>query len=124
MHTYRSAKVDDWREFLGVTSRHHEHQSRYAVEVTEKDHPITKGIPEGYKTPMDELYIVEKVWPNTKVLATSKSEKTGEVQPVFWTNNFGKARVFGTTYGHSNDTFTDPIFLATVVRGIVWAAGK
>lgn len=124
MHTYRSAKVDDWREFLGVTSRHHEHQSRYAVEVTEKDHPIIKGIPEGYKTPMDELYIVEKVWPNTKVLATSKSEKTGEVQPVFWTNNFGKARVFGTTYGHSNDTFTDPIFLATVVRGIVWAAGK
>ncbi len=124
MHTYRSAKVDDWREFLGVTSRHHEHQSRYAVEVTEKDHPITKGIPEGYKTPMDELYIVEKVWPNTKVLATSKSEKTGEVQPVFWTNNFGKARVFGTTYGHSNDTFTDSIFLATVVRGIVWAAGK
>ncbi|MFM8261192.1 MAG: ThuA domain-containing protein, partial [Pirellula sp.] len=28
MHTYRSAKIDDWREFLGVTSRKHEHQSR------------------------------------------------------------------------------------------------
>ncbi|MFN7626014.1 MAG: ThuA domain-containing protein, partial [Pirellula sp.] len=37
MHTYRSAKIDDWREFLGVTSRHHEHQSKYPVTVAEKD---------------------------------------------------------------------------------------
>ena len=124
MHTYRSAKIDDWREFLGVTSKMHEHQSRYPVEVVDKDSPITKGIPVDYKTPMDELYIVEKIWPNTKVLATTKSEKTGLVQPVFWTNQFGKARVFGTTYGHSNDTFTDKVFLTTLVRGIVWAAGR
>jgi type 1 glutamine amidotransferase len=124
MHTYRSAKIDDWREFLGVTSRKHEHQSRYPVEVVDKDSPITKGIPADYKTPMDELYIIEKVWPNTKILATTKSEKTGEVQPVFWTNQFGKARVFGTTYGHSNDTFADPVFLNALVRGIVWAAGR
>lgn len=124
MHTYRSAKIDDWREFLGVTSRHHEHQSRYGVDVVDKDNPITKDIPADYKTPMDELYIVEKLWPNAKVLATSKSEKTGQVQPVFWTNQFGKARVFGTTYGHSNDTFTDQVFLKTLVRGIVWAAGR
>lgn len=124
MHTYRSAKIDDWREFLGVTSRHHEHQSKYPVTVTEKDHPTMKNFPADYKTPMDELYIVEKVWPNTKVLATTKSEKTGEVQPVFWTNQYGKGRVFGTTYGHSNDTFADPVFLKTLVRGIVWASGK
>lgn len=83
-----------------------------------------KDFPADYKTPMDELYIVEKVWPNTKVLATTKSEKTGEVQPVFWTNQYGKGRVFGTTYGHSNDTFADPVFLKTLVRGIVWASGK
>jgi len=124
MHTYRSAKIDDWREFLGVTSRHHEHQSKYPVTVAEKDHPVMKDFPADYKTPMDELYIVEKVWPNTKVLATTKSEKSGDVQPVFWTNQYGKGRVFGTTYGHSNDTFADPVFLKTLVRGIVWASGK
>jgi uncharacterized protein len=124
MHTYRSAKIDDWREFLGVTSRHHEHQSHYPVAVLDKDNPITQAIPADYKTPMDELYIVEKVWPNTKILATTKSEKTGDVQPVFWTNRFGKARVFGTTYGHSNDTFSDNVFLTTLVRGIAWAASR
>src|SRR5688572_1782190 len=40
MHTYRAAKFDDWREFLGVTSRHHEHMSNYPVKPAAKDHPI------------------------------------------------------------------------------------
>ena len=124
MHTYRSVPIDDWREFLGVTSRHHEHQSRYPITVVQKDHPIMKDFPVDSKSAMDELYIIEKVWPSTTVLATSKSEKTGEEQPVYWTNQYGKGRVFGTTYGHSNDTFSDKAFLNAVVNGIVWAAGK
>jgi type 1 glutamine amidotransferase len=124
MHTYRSAPIDDWREFLGVTSRHHEHQSRYPVTVVQKDHPIMKDFPADSKSAMDELYIIEKVWPSTTVLATSKSEKTGEEQPVYWTNQYGKGRVFGTTYGHSNETFSDKAFLNAVVNGIVWAAGR
>jgi type 1 glutamine amidotransferase len=122
MHTYRAAKIDDWRELLGVTSRHHEHQSKYPVKVVAAEHPIMQGFPDKYVTPMDELYVIEKLWPNAKALATSKSEKTGEEHPVMWTNQYGKARVFGTTYGHSNDTFSDPVFLRTVVRGTIWAA--
>lgn len=124
MHTYRSAEIDDWREFLGVTSRHHEHQSRYPVHVVAADHPIMKGFPTDYKSPMDELYVIEKVWPQTVVLAESKSERDGKSHPVFWTNQYGKARVFGTTYGHSNDTFSDPTFLDTLIRGVQWAAGR
>ena len=124
MHTYRKASIDDWREFLGVTSRRHEHKSEYPVRVTAKDHPITKGIPAGWKTPKDELYVIEKVWPQTTVLASSVSEKTGKLHPVFWTNQYGKARVFGTTYGHSNATFGDKVFLDTLTRGIQWSAGR
>lgn len=124
MHTYRATEIDDWREFLGVTSRRHEHQSNYPIDVKAANHPIMKGFPKDHKSAKDELYIIEKVWPNTKVLATSKSEKTGESHPVFWTNRYGKARVFGTTYGHSNATFEDKVFLDTVTNGALWAAGK
>jgi uncharacterized protein len=124
MHTYRSAKIDDWRQFLGVTSRRHDHQSKYPVTVVERDHPIMKGVPSDYKSAMDELYIIEKVWPHTTVLATSKSEKSNDDHPVYWINQYGKARVFGTTYGHSNETFSDKVFLGILVRGIQWAAGR
>ncbi len=124
MHTYRAAEIDDWREFLGVTSRHHEHQSRYPVKVVASDHPIMQGFPCDWITPMDELYVVQKVWPNTTPLAMSTSERTKEEQVVFWTNTYGKAKVFGTTYGHSDETFQDTVFLDAVTRGMLWASGK
>lgn len=124
MHTYRSAKIDDWREFLGVTSKHHEHMSEYPVKVVAADHPIMKGFPENWVTPKDELYIIEKVWPNTKPLATSTSERTGKVQPVIWVNEYNGTRVFGTTYGHSDETFRDPVFINLLGRAFVWSAGK
>ena len=124
MHTYRATGIDDWREFLGVTSRRHDHQSRYAVKKIEPAHPIVKSMPADWKTPMDELYVIEKLWPNAKALATSVSEQDGETYPVIWTNQYGQARVFGTTYGHSDDTFRDPVFLDYLSRGVLWAAGR
>ena len=128
MHTYRAWEAHDWREFLGVTSRHHEHQSRYMVQPapTEvaKNHPALKGFPQTWITPMDELYIVEKLWPNAKALAVSKSEKTGLEQPVVWVNSFHGTRVFGTTFGHSDDTFADPVYLNLLAQGLIWASGN
>ena len=124
MHTYRDTEIDDWREFLGVTSRRHEHKSNYKVDVVAKDHPIMESFPDGHVTALDELYVIEKTWPNTEVLATSTSEKNDKSHPVFWTNRYGKARVFGTTYGHSNETFEDPVFLEALTKGTLWAAGR
>jgi type 1 glutamine amidotransferase len=124
MHTYRAADIDDWREFLGVTSRRHDHQSRYPVKKVEASHPILKGMPDDWVTPKDELYVIDKLWPNARTLAISMSEKDGKTYPVAWVNQFGKARVFGTTYGHSDDTFRDPVFLDLVSRGLLWAAGR
>jgi type 1 glutamine amidotransferase len=124
MHTYRATDIDDWREFLGVTSRRHDHQSSYPVKKVEPKHPILKGMPDNWVTPKDELYIIEKLWPNARALATSKSEKDGQEHPVVWINQFGKGRVFGTTYGHSDETFRDPVFLDCVARGVLWAAGR
>ncbi|SRR6266542_1402697 len=122
MHTYRATDIDDWREFLGVTSRRHDHQGRYPVRKT--DHSIVKGMPDVWTTPLDELYVIEKLWPNAKALATSVSEQDGKTYPVAWINQYGKTRVFGTTFGHSDDTFRDPVFLTYASRGVLWAAGR
>lgn len=124
MHTYRSAKIDDWRQFLGVTSRRHEHQSNYPVIPFLKDHPVMKGFPDKWVTPKDELYVIDKTWPNAKPLAYSISEATGKKHAVIWTNTYGTARVFGTTYGHSDATFRDQVFINLLARATAWAAGK
>lgn len=124
MHTYRAAEVDDWREFLGVTSRRHDHQSHYPTTIVAPEHPIIGDFPTDWVSPMDELYIIEKLWPNAKALATGKSEQSGESHPVFWTNQYGKARVFGTTFGHTSETIANPYFQDILARGILWASGR
>lgn len=126
MHTYRDAETDAWRKLLGVTSRRHDHQSNYAVTIAPdaEDHPALIDLPRDWKTPKDELYIIEKLWPTATALATSVSEKDGKAHPVIWENDFHGTRVFGTTYGHSDETFADSVFLELLSRGIVWAAGK
>ena len=124
MHTYRGAKIDDWREFLGVTSRRHDHMAKYPVKPAAADHPVMKGFPEVWVTPSDELYIIDKLWPNAKALATSVSERDGKTYPVVWVNQYGKARVFGTTFGHADETFRDPVFLNLLGQGFLWAASS
>jgi len=124
MHTYRALQEDDWREFLGVTSRRHDHQAAYPVKVLVKNHAVMRDFPEKWVTPMDELYIIEKLWPSAQALATSVSEKDGKEHPVIWVNDYRGTRVFGTTYGHGNVTWEDPIFVGLVSRGILWAAGR
>lgn len=124
MHTYRDAQDDDWREFLGVASRRHDHMSNYPVKPVASEHPVMKGFPQKWVTPRDELYIIEKVWPATKVLATSVSERNGKEHPVIWVNDYHGTRVFGTTFGHSDDTFRDPVFIDLLARAFLWSAGK
>jgi len=124
MHTYRAAEVDDWREFLGVTSRRHDHQSRYPVRRAVEGHPALRGFPETWVTPMDELYVIERLWPRARALAVSTSEKDGREHPVVWVNDFHGTRVFGTTFGHGNATWEDPVFVKLLASGLLWAAGR
>lgn len=124
MHTYRVLAEDDWREFLGVTSRRHDHQSTYAVRSIETTHPALRGFPKQWTTPSDELYVIEKLWPKARALAVSTSEADGKEYPVIWVNDYHGTRVFGTTFGHGNATWMDPVFLQTVTRGVLWAAGR
>ena len=126
MHTYRVLEVDDWREFLGVTSRRHDEQHLYPVTpvAAQRKHPALAGFPDRWVTPMDELYVIEKIWPKTIALATSVSEADGHTYPTIWTNDSAGTRVFGTTWGHGNATWHDPVFLTMIAHGVRWAAGR
>jgi type 1 glutamine amidotransferase len=124
MHTYRATLEDDWRELLGVTSRRHENQSHYSVRPVAKNDPIMEGFPARWVTPMDELYVIEKLWPSAKPLAVALDENSNKDEPVAWINDYHGTRVFGTTFGHSDETFRDPVFMNYLARGFIWASGK
>ncbi|MCA9219310.1 MAG: ThuA domain-containing protein [Planctomycetales bacterium] len=125
MHTYRAAPTDEWRKLVGVTSRRHERGKRKLDVVNAaQDHPIMAGFPEKWQTPNGELYIIENIWPNTTPLATAFSPETKSNQLCIWTNTYGKARVFGTTLGHHNETMVADEWLDTVARGLLWSCGK
>lgn len=124
MHSYRNATIDDWRELLGVTSRRHTSAGPIDVTWTDRTHPAVTGLGDGWTTPTDELYVIEKTWPETTVLATAVSTEPGNaVYPVVWTNNLNGVRVFGTTLGHQ-DTWTDPRFQRMLRQGFAWALGR
>lgn len=73
-------------------------------------------------------FVDETYWPligdrnHVKVLATAVEE--GAEQPMIWTHEPGKGRVFATVLGHYTGTLDDPLFRILVLRGIAWAGHK
>jgi type 1 glutamine amidotransferase len=124
MHSYRSLESDEWREFLGVTTRRHTAQHNISVKVVDPDQGVLKGFKTDWVTPMDELYVIDKLWPNAKALATAVSPEDNNAYPMIWTNDYHGARVFGTTVGHSAATWDDPAFQDLLVRGFKWAVNR
>ena len=125
MHSYRAATIDDWREFLGVTSRRHTKPFNIPVKIAAKDHSVMKGFKEDWVTPIDELYVIDKIWPHTTALATAVSPEDKKEYPLVWASEYGgKTRVFGTTLGHGTDTWADPVYQELLTRGFKWAVGR
>ena len=125
MHSYRAATIDDWREFLGVTSRQHTKPFNIPVRIAAKDHRVMKGFKEDWVTPVDELYVIEKIWPHTTALATAVSPEDKKEYPLVWASEYGgTTRVFGTTLGHGDATWADPVYQDLLTRGFKWAVKR
>jgi type 1 glutamine amidotransferase len=124
MHTFRASPADVWREFLGVTTRTHTKAHNIPVKIVAKDHPITRDFKSDWVTPIDELYVIEKFWPHSQALATGVSPEDHKEYPLAWVSDYGGARVFGTTLGHGNDTWSDPVFQDLLARAFKWAVKR
>jgi type 1 glutamine amidotransferase len=127
MHSFKGLKTDVWFEFTGMQSPNHGPGQDFKVTNLTADNPIMKGFPPVWDTlKHEELYIVDKMFPNTTVLAEGHDKKTDKAFPAIWTYTYGhaKARVFGTTLAHRSVTMSDPVYLTLVTRGLLWAVDK
>lgn len=118
-----------WREGTGHGKFH-----TFDIEIVDKEHPITKGLGE-IKAHPDELYHKLVNSQNVKysllarALSSTESGGSGQQEPMAYTIQFGKGKIFATPLGHvwpgaddSKVSVVSPAFKTLLSRGAEWAA--
>jgi type 1 glutamine amidotransferase len=82
-------------------------------------HPITTGF--------DRIHLVDESYWNlmgnlARVTMLASGVEEGKAQPLLWTMEHGKVRVFCSVPGHFTWTFDDPLFRILILRGTCWTA--
>ncbi|MDD2436606.1 MAG: ThuA domain-containing protein [Massilibacteroides sp.] len=125
-----NALVKDWSPGPGGS---HGKQREYVLSVRNTDHPIVKGLPMQWLHAQDELYDRMRGPGNIKdILYTAYSEKetggSGREEPLVFTVDYGKARIFHIMLGHAGETLEKNTamqcagFQELLLRGAEWAA--
>lgn len=144
VYHFSMAAFEGWTEYekmCGANWRpdngHHSARHDFTVTVKDAEHPIMRGVPATFPQGNDELYANLKWQPagSYHVLATAWDDhslyKAGEKQPIpgkgldqpmLWTVDYGKGRVFVTAMGHDPAAMKDAGFVTTFTRGTEWAA--
>lgn len=94
----------------------------FQVAIRDHEHPITKGLNEFATT--DELYFKQQGDAPIHVLATARSRATVKDEPMAFTYEVGKGRVFQTVLGHDANAIRNQGTAELLRRGLAWAAGR
>ncbi len=95
--------------------------------VLDASHPSTQGLPERWER-TDEFYNFRSVQPDLHVLidideTTYEGGTHGEHHPMSWYHDYGGGRAWYTAMGHTEETFSEPLFLQHLLGGIRYAMG-
>jgi cytochrome c len=92
-----------------------------------KSHWATKGMPDEFER-TDEFYSFKDISPNINVVLTIDEKsyiggKNPDYHPMSWYQAFEGGRAFYTAMGHTDETFSEALFLNHLWAGIQYAAG-
>ncbi len=93
------------------------------------DHPIHRGYPHRWKTPTLEVYKYARgPAENLTVLSHTHDPETGKNWPLEWVVEYGKGKVYNSTFGHVWKNEENPIGMrcagiqTTLIRAVEWLA--
>ncbi|HVU83973.1 MAG TPA: ThuA domain-containing protein, partial [Puia sp.] len=98
-----------------------------SIIVTDTSSPATKGLPHIWER-TDEWYNYRNIDPSIKVLAKLDEEsyeggENGANHPIAWYHAFDGGRSFYTGGGHTEESYSEPLFLQHLAGGIQYAIG-
>jgi hypothetical protein len=122
-----SASFKEWEEFRKLCGRYwvmgksgHGPRGVFKARVADKDHAITKGL-EDFEAD-DELYAKLLGDVPINVLVEADSDWSKQTEPLAFTLEYGKGRVFHEAFGHDGKAIRNPSVQKLIQRGCEWAA--
>jgi len=149
VYHFSMAAFDGWTEYEKMSAAnwrpnngHHSAPHNFVIDIKDQEHPITKGLKLSFPQANDELYsnlrwqpagsyhVLATAYDDHALYAASRTdarapqplEGAGANEPMLWTVDYGKGRVFTTALGHDVDQVQTPAFTTTFARGAEWAA--
>ena len=97
------------------------------IQVVNKDHPATTSLPDRWDRE-DEWYSFKSINPDIKVLMkidekTYQGGKNGDNHPIAWYHDFDGGRSFYTAGGHTEQSFSEPLYLQHLWGGLNYVLG-
>lgn len=121
----------DWpwyNQLVGAYFKSHPKQQEAVLNIVDDTHISTKHLPKTWKR-FDEWYNFKSIQPNLNVLITIDEKSytggaNGDPHPMAWYHAFDGGRAFYTEFGHTDESFKDPLFLQHLLGGIQYAMNK
>lgn len=122
-----NGSFDDWPEFGRIVGRlwvtgvsTHTDYKEFEVHLKAKTHPILAGLQDFTIT--DELY--QRLVPKSDITILATATEAGVEEPMAWTREHGRAKVFYTALGDSPEAWNNESFLQMLSGAVQWAAGR
>ena len=128
-----SAACNDWEDFQEISGltwkwghTNHTKYHTFKVLVCDREHPITKDMPDFWTT--DELYqnMVKMCKTDYHLLASAWAEQqfhgVSKTQPMLITTQLGQGRGVNFLLGHDVPAMSNPAFETIMLRSTEWAA--
>ena len=122
-----SASFKEWKEFSKLCGRAwvmgksgHGPRAVFKARIVKADSPITQGLAEFEAD--DELYAKLQGDTPITVLVEADSPWSNKTEPLAFTIEYGKGRVFHETFGHDARALDNPTVQKLIQRGCEWAA--
>lgn len=118
----------DWpwyNELVGAYFLSHPQEQQALLVVRDTTHPSTRHLLANWRK-WDEWYNYKNIQPHIKVLMTLEESSysggtNGSFHPIAWCHEWNGGRAFYTGLGHTDASYTDPLFLQHLWGGITYA---